>query len=207
MNPFQQEYDSMINALEGARQQVEAISNPDVMALKNRIIANLNRDINSLKARDTKISGIATANKRTSPPLMKFLGNNLPPVESRKKKEFENNIPTGLKAFNEKVQQTTEQVQGQELEQTANKLYDEFNEMDYDNLRDKYSDVEILAVARKAELPVTEKTAINKQLVDHIKEAITKQKEIDEKERQLNEKVKNQLKEAQPKKDESSKDK
>jgi predicted DNA-binding protein YlxM (UPF0122 family) len=79
--------------------------------------------------------------------------------------------------------------------------------MDYDNLRDKYSDVEILAVARKAELPVTEKTAINKQLVDHIKEAITKQKEIDEKERQLNEKVKNQLKEAQPKKDEPSKDK
>lgn len=194
MNPFQKEYDEMIDILEESKAKIDAIDNEDVKSLKNRLTANIQRDINSLKARADRVDSIpSTILIRKSRPLRSFLGNRLPDIDKRKKPEIEKTA-LGIREWKTKSQETTEMQEGLELEKTLNRFYDDFPNMDNDQIRDKFTDIEIIGFARKAEFPVTEKTAVDIKLIEHIKKAIIKQKDLERKEKELNEKVKDQLK-------------
>lgn len=68
-----------------------------------------------------------------------------------------------------------------ELKRKRDELYKIFAETETDQLIDKYPDIEVRAVAKKAGLPVTETNPakISVKFINQIKDAIKKQKELD----------------------------
>lgn len=177
-NPFQAEYDAIITELKTARSNIDqSVANPNIVSLKNRILGVLTREIGNLEQRGDKIETVGETQKRSSQPLRSFLGNSLPEPNSRKKAQI-NKTPTGLREFNQKVQETTEEVEGKEINQRVKQIYPDFVNMPTDKIRDSFSDKEILGVAKKSELPITAKTLVDTKLIEQIKIAIKKQNEI-----------------------------
>jgi hypothetical protein len=167
---FEEEYSIMIKALKEAKEKVDDIATPDIRALKNRVAVLLQREINSLTQRT---NAVANTSSTVRIPLTRFLGNDLP-VEGKRKPEKQIKPVISKAKFVERSEETTQDVQGKELKTKAEKLYPVFTDLTNDQILDRFSHLEILAVAKMADLPVTEKTAVNHKFIEYVKGAINK---------------------------------
>jgi hypothetical protein len=141
------------------------------------------------------VSKDANALPRKNQPLGRVFGRPLATPKRRAERAKEAEIdkpPITSQEFKKKVQATTEDVQGKELQHTVSRLYGEFTEIETDKVKDSYADIEILGVAKMAGLPVTENTPVNIKFIEQIKEAIRQKRRIAEQEATLRERIKQQ---------------
>lgn len=161
MHSFHQETSAIIEILQYAHDQVEAITNPEIALLKARIQGDLKRHINSLSTQ----LGIPVDDKNFKPvkttPIRKIMGRVISSIPIDK-----TTVPVQRK--------TAQQVEFEELQQKVSEIYPKFLSSPADDLLDSCSDMEIRGVAKKAGMPVTETNpkTITTAYIEEIKKAI-----------------------------------
>lgn len=186
---FQKCYQEMSDALTEAYDKIDAIQDKSVEHLKRRLQTNLRRDINQLKT----VTGVtdfvpATVNLRKPRSLTSMFGYDVTPKRSEKTVKRLGKFPKTemtRREFKEESLKTTIEHEGEDLNRKANQLYDRFLEIKTDGIRDAFGDEEIRAVAKLADLPVTDKTVVDTKFIDQVKDAIKKQKQLEMKEAEL----------------------
>lgn len=165
MHAFINETNQIITHLREAYTKIEAIHNPDMEGLKNKILLDLKKHFTALQLQlgHDPVKHIVT-NHHTGP-ITKIMGKD---VAAGVKKPSDVNKP---------FQQTVEDVELAQLRLKADELYPKFLATSSDQLLDSVSDIEIRAVAKKAGLPVTETNParITTEYIDKIKAAIQAQ--------------------------------
>lgn len=169
---MQNDRDNLLRALAALQTAYADISKIDasenVRFQKARLLSNLQKDINSLASNlgepllNSQLNSVSTGQ-----PLKTFLGRKLAPAPGGE----------GGNAREERAKpMTADEVALQELKAAASILYGQISTMQNDAVIDSYTDLEIRAVAKMADLPVTETSPknITSSYVDKIKEAITK---------------------------------
>lgn len=188
-NNFDTEYREMIDILQNAHDQLETAAIVNSAAVRERLLANFKREINSLSAR-VGVQGVITVSKilPKPTPIRTMFGIDVTPRQKVAKKQlFGPNTRRSERVA--AIQETSQDSAGRELVSKTDKLYPDFINIPNDNIRDSYPNVEILAVAKKAGLPVTEDTKVNNTLIDEIKKAIKKKALLEEKDQKIMEEV------------------
>ena len=143
------------------------ITDPNIRFLKSKLLGAIQRETNAL-AMQIGVSAITTEEQTGTvhKPLQTFFGK---PITSGVK---------GSYARSEKQEAvktlTADEIAAAELKAAAAIIYPQFTSIESETIVDTYSDLEIRAVAKMADLPVTETNpkVINVEYVDKIKEAI-----------------------------------
>lgn len=172
MHPFDKENRLIIGILSDAHDSIQNINNPEMLALKGRILGDLRKHINSLSVQlDLPIKDEPKAQGRQ--PITKMFGRTLTSVRKTLP------APDVNKG---KFKQTTSDIELAELRVKVDELYNRFLSTPDDHLIDSLSDIEIRGVAKKAGLPVSENDpkTINTGFIKAIKDAIQKQMNIND---------------------------
>lgn len=157
-----------VDVLKSAYSSIDKIiTDPNIRFLKSKLLGAIQREANAL-AMQIGVSAISTEEQTgvAHKPLKTFFGR---PITSGVK---------GSYARSEKQEVvktlTADEIASAELKAAAEILYPQFSSIESDTIVDTYSDIEIRAVAKMADLPVTETNpkVINVEYVDKIKEAI-----------------------------------
>lgn len=161
-NSFKADYENIIDILQGAKSGIEAVTNPEIQNLVTRLKLDITKHINFLKVR---IGVSPDAEKKPEvKPLRKILGRVVM-------------TDTGAPASPKPIISTPRDLEKQELKAKAEEIYGTFAITESDQLYDTLSDTEVRAVAKKAGLPVSDKSPkrIDIAFINQIKDAIIKQ--------------------------------
>lgn len=167
------------DALKNAIETINGIpTRQDFHMVKTRVVTGLQRQVNELV---TQSGGNSEARTHDySAPLTSVLGIAIPskvvPADAGLDPNKGNTmIPPAGKVL------TPEDIAADEIRAVVDQLYPEFLNIDTASIVDKHSDIEIRAVAKRAGIPVTEKSPkhANAKFVEQIKAAIIKKNEIE----------------------------
>lgn len=161
-NSFKSDYEKIIGHLETAKTAIESDANPEINLLTTKIKMDITKHINFLKVRIGESPDVET--KPAVRPLKKIMG-----------KVVLNDA--GAPVSHNPIQTTPRDIEMQELKAKVEDMYGKFATTESDQLYDTLSDIEVRAVAKKAGLPVTDKTPkrIDITFINQIKDAIIKQ--------------------------------
>lgn len=174
MHPQQTAIQKTLDALRNAHDVAsKELSDPAIDNIRTRIAKGLEGNISFLAqlinaSGSTAVAGLQNSHQA---PVRSIMGKPVAPIATKTAdtigKESNKDI-----ANNQAIS---------ELQESANKLYPEFNGLENTAILDSYSDLEIRAVAIKAGLPFTETSPkkVTAKTIDQIKAAITKKAEMD----------------------------
>lgn len=162
-----------IDILKQARNEIDiSFTDPDLRFLKQRVLMDLDKINNQLALR----SGIDMLKEHSAPqqsaPLKTFMGRRIAAKHPGSTLN-ENELPDLTKRIKPK---SAFEMAAMELKETAEVLLEHIPTMEADDVLDKYSDLEVRAVAKLAGLPVTETDPkrITTDYIQQIKDAIKK---------------------------------
>lgn len=174
---FLEVYTRIDDALKASYEEIESIKDDRIGNLKNRILMSLTRLRNQIKSTGgLKDFGVTNVAKVTTKQLTKMFGYDVNQKPTKRLKKIATE-----REFKKESIQTTQDQEGTLLNKKANRLYDDFLKIENDKIIDEHSKDEIRGVAKLAGLPITQQTEVNTKFVDHIKDAIKKQIEIEKK--------------------------
>lgn len=178
---FPEESALMMEALDEAAAKISAINNPEMMLARNRILTDIRKHSNILKAQsgiDIIVPGEQPLQKPK--PLTKLFGKD---IVFKPKTPIPSNIRVNdTAAGKEKLKSLTPnsrdqyEVEVAELRDKVNTLWPKFLIASPDELLDSISELEMRAVAKQAGLPFTDNhpKKIDVMIVQQIKDAIIK---------------------------------
>lgn len=175
-NAFEAEAKLMISVLQKAHAQISAIDNTEMDARKFAILNDLKKHENALRleiGEDISTSELQPKSKAIGGPIAKMFGKEIKRPEEMKPAEE-------MKPSTPKIK-TAEEIALDELRQEVDNLYGRFIATPTDDLLDRESDIALRGVAKKAGLPVTDKSPkkVDAKFIETIKEAIKKKAEIE----------------------------
>lgn len=163
MNPFRAETSQIVDILQFAREQIEAIPNTDIAMLKTKIVMDLRRHENNLRLNIGETVEEQKAVQQTSKPLTSMFGTAI------------RDIRRPVKDPKERVYLTkATDVEKAEMAVKVDEAYKKFHTSESDHLLDSLDEMTLRGVGMKAGLPATETEPklINLAFIEQIKEAI-----------------------------------
>lgn len=145
MNPFQKETAEIAVILDEAAQKIAAIDNPEIAALKTKILMDLKRHSNSMK-QNIGVDISQGTHVVAPAPLRKMFGRVLGEAKQ---------TPTNVSP-EAPFSESSFEVAEKELAARVEYLYPKFTSTPADQIIDSFTDIEIRGIAKKAGLPVTE---------------------------------------------------
>lgn len=178
MNPFKNEYEQFIEILENAKSQINAITNPNIASLRNRLTINVTKDINFLKSQTGAPLTAITASISDQPsssgvPLKKIMGKVISLPSSQPGINTNRMTNTEYKNYSES---NADDLMANELQEGVDEYYDKFLDIETDQILDTLEDMVIRGIGKTAGLPVTDVSPkrVDSKFVNRIKDAITK---------------------------------